>query len=372
MYWNIDRIMKLLISLCIAAVLVWLIRYLSDVLLPFFVACFVAYLLQPIVEFNKKWMHTKGRTLASIVTVIDVSAILVLLIYIFLPGVIREVDMLGDIIKRLSEGKEPVPAYVQTVIDNVQRYADPEKIKGLLGDMHIQTLLNKGSSLLSESVEVLAQVLSWALTLIYVLFILIDYPQIVRGFKLIFPHKYRDKGLEVVRDVKDSLNHYFRGQGLVAICAAVFYCIGFSIIGLPLAIPMGVMVGLLYMIPYFQYITIIPVAVIAFIYSLGGGPDFLTMAGRCAIVYVVSQSICDYIITPHIMGKEMGMNPAIILLSLSVWGSLLGIIGMIIALPVSALIMSYYEKYISEPRGKDANAAVTVTNDSPSPDDSVK
>ena len=67
------------------------------------------------------------------------------------------------------------------------------------------------------------------------------------------------------------------------------------------------------------------------------------------MVYVVSQCICDYIITPHIMGKEMGMNPAVILLSLSVWGSLLGIIGMIIALPVTAILMTYYQRYISDP-----------------------
>ncbi len=67
------------------------------------------------------------------------------------------------------------------------------------------------------------------------------------------------------------------------------------------------------------------------------------------MVYLVSQGVCDYIITPHIMGKEMGLNPAVILLSLSVWGSLLGIIGMIIALPVTAIIMAYYERYISEP-----------------------
>ena len=70
--------------------------------------------------------------------------------------------------------------------------------------------------------------------------------------------------------------------------------------------------------------------------------EFLPEMGKCLLVYVVSQCICDYVITPHIMGKEMGLNPAIILLSLSVWGSLLGIIGMIIALPVTALIMTYY------------------------------
>ena len=92
-------------------------------------------------------------------------------------------------------------------------------------------------------------------------------------------------------------------------------------------------------------------AVICFIYSLGGTVEFLPLLGKCGLVYLISQSICDYVITPHVMGKAMGMNPAIILLSLSIWGSLLGIIGMIIALPVSSLIMTYYERYISNPRG---------------------
>lgn len=73
------------------------------------------------------------------------------------------------------------------------------------------------------------------------------------------------------------------------------------------------------------------------------------MLGKCGLVYLISQCICDYVITPHIMRKEMGLNPAIILLALSVWGSLLGIIGMIIALPITSLIMNYYSRYISEP-----------------------
>lgn len=150
-------------------------------------------------------------------------------------------------------------------------------------------------------------------------------------------------------DVSHSMNSYFRGQGVVALCAVVLYCTGFSIVGLPLAIPMGLLVGVLYMIPYFQYVTIIPVTAICLVYSLGGGAEFLPMLGNCALVYVVSQCVCDYVITPHVMGREMGLNPAVILLALSVWGSLLGIIGMIIALPVTSLIMTYYSRYVSAP-----------------------
>lgn len=349
-YWNIDRIMCLIIGIAIGAVLILLIRYLSDVLLPFVVACFFAYLLQPLVEFNRRWIHTKGRTIASIVTLLDLVAVISLFIYIFVPTIISEADDLARIIKNVTTGKQPVPEYYRSIITFVERYASPEQIKEMLSSMHIDELVSKGSSLLEESLDVVIQTLGWALTIVYLLFILIDYPKIVNGFKLIFPNKYRARALTVVNDVKISMQRYFRGQGLVALCATVLYSVGFTIIGLPLAIPMGILVGILYMIPYFQYITLIPVAIICFIYSLGGHEHFVTLFGKSLLVYLISQSICDYILTPRIMGKEMGLNPAMILLSLSIWGSLLGIIGMIIALPVTSLILTYYEKYISNPR----------------------
>lgn len=351
-YWNIDKIMTLILGLGIATALVILIRYLGDVLLPFFVACFIAYLLQPLVEWNRRWTREKGRLFSSLLTLLEVLIVVACIVYIFMPTVVRELEMLGNILHDLSTGKTDLPPEYVSIIDFVHQYYNPDIIKEMLSASHLSTVISKGSSLLGESIEVIIHVLGWALTLIYVLFILIDYPKISRGFKAIIPAKYRGQGMEVVHDVEQSMNSYFRGQGLVALCAAVLYCVGFSIVGFPLAIPMGVLVGLLYMIPYFQYVTLIPVAIICLIYSLGGEAHFMHLFGAALLVYVISQSICDYIITPHVMGKEMGMNPAIILLSLSIWGSLLGIIGMIIALPVSSLIMSYYDRYISNPAPK--------------------
>lgn len=349
-YWNIDRIMKLIIGIAIAVSLIFLIGYLHDVLLPFFVACFIAYILQPLVELNRRLLREKGRAFASIFSLLEVALVIGLIIYFFLPHVMSELDTLSGIIHDVSSGKRPLPREYIDMIDWIEHYVNPTALREQISQLHIGTLISKGTSLLNESISVILQVLGWALTLIYVLFILIDYPQIVRGFKLIVPQKYRRGAMVVVRDVQNNMNHYFRGQGCVALCATVFYCIGFSIIGLPLAIPMGLLVGILYMIPYFQYVTVIPVAIICAIYSLGGDVTFISLFGRSLLVYLVSQSICDYILTPHIMGKEMGLNPAMILLSLSVWGSLLGIIGMILALPVTSLIMAYYERYISNPR----------------------
>lgn len=350
-YWTIDRIMKLLIGLAIAIVLIFLLNYLRDALLPFFAACLIAYMLQPLVELNRRWSHEKGRVISSILSVVEVMAVIVGIIYLFMPHVVNELDMLGKILQDLNSGKRHLPPEFAGIVDYVQTRFNPAEIKLQLANLHIESLISKGSSLLGESLSVLLQILGWVMTLIYVLFILIDYPQISRGFKLIVPYKYRSGAVSVMHEVQESMNHYFRGQGMLALCAMVFYCIGFSIIGLPLAIPMGVLVGLLYMIPYFQYVTIIPVAIICLIYSFGGVESFVSLFGKSLLVYLISQSICDYVLTPHIMGKEMGLNPAVILLSLSVWGSMLGIIGMIIALPLTSLIMTYYERYISNPKG---------------------
>lgn len=352
MFWNIDRIMKLIIGLAIAVVLVLLLNYLRDALLPFFGACFMAYMLQPLVELNRRLTHEKGRAMASILTVVEVLAVISGIIYLFLPHVIEELDVLGGMLHDINSGRKPLPQEFSGIVNYVQTHFNPSDINNELSSLHIDTLISKGTSLLGESLSAVLQILGWAMMLIYLLFILIDYPQICRGFKLIVPYKYRDGAVSVVRDVQDSMNHYFRGQGFVALCAMIFYCIGFTLIGLPLAIPLGILVGVLYMIPYFQYVTLIPVSIICLIYSFGGGESFTSLFGKSLLVYLISQTICDYVITPHVMGKEMGLNPAIILLSLSVWGSLLGIIGMIIALPVTSLIMSYYERYISNPKKK--------------------
>lgn len=351
-YWNIDRIVRLVLTVTGAALLIMLLRSLSNVLLPFFVACFIAYLLQPAVDFNRRLTRSKGRVLPAILTVVDIIVVVGLVFYLFLPSVIRELDMLGGIMQEVSSGKVALPPLYRQVADYIERYFDPDNIRSILSGEHLMTIINGGSSILEESFDIVLAILSWLLTIIYLLFVLIDYDKVSNGFKLIVPYKYRGRFLKVFAEVSRNMNRYFRGQGLVALCATILYCIGFSIVGLPLALPMGLLVGVLYMIPYFQYVTLVPVAAICFVYSLGGDVSFLSLLGKCGLVYLFSQSICDYIITPHVMGREMGLSPAMILLSLSVWGSLLGIIGMIIALPVTSLIITYYRRYISEPPAK--------------------
>ncbi len=145
----------------------------------------------------------------------------------------------------------------------------------LIEEGHFQSFFDKGTSLISETISFLLHTVEWLLTFIYVIFVLLDYKHLMKGFRLLVPPKYRPIAYKVGDDIKYSMNRYFRSQAVIALCAAVFYCIGFSIVGIPLSIVLGVLVGVLYLIPYFQYVTLIPITAICFIYSLGGQVEFM-------------------------------------------------------------------------------------------------
>lgn len=113
-----------------------------------------------------------------------------------------------------------------------------------------------------------------------------------------------------------------------------------------MAVVLGMFIGVLNMVPYLQLISFVPAGILCLVYTAAGQGDFWTILAETIAVYCIVQLIQDLFLTPKIMGKAMGLNPAIILLSLSVWGTLLGLIGLIIALPLTTLLLSYYDHYI--------------------------
>ena len=188
--------------------------------------------------------------------------------------------------------------------------------------------------------------LSWFIVFLYVIFIMLDYERLAKTLRHMVPPSCRSTVFRISGDVQKSMNHYFRGQALVAFSVGVLFSIGFMIIGMPLALVLGMFIGLLNMVPYLQLISIIPTTLLCLVCSVDSGVDFWVIFWECMAVYIVVQAIQDLILTPKIMGKAMGLNPAIILLSLSVWGSLLGFLGLIIALPLTTLLLAYYDEYI--------------------------
>lgn len=332
------------LALLVAAV--WLINYLKNVLLPFCLACLLAYMLQPIVEFNARLFKLKSHGLAVFLTLLEATCVIGLLGFFFIPSMIKEIQHLSDLIKHSEEMKISVPFLPDDLVEALRKWVSTIDFNQFVESSHFESIVNSGTTFITSTVDALLHTLEWLLAFIYIIFILIDYKALMKSFRMMVPVRYRPIVFRVGDDIKDSMNKYFRSQAVIALCAAIFYCIGFSIVGIPLAIVLGVTVGILYMVPYFQYVTLIPVTLVCLIDSMTGAVHFWPELGKCLLVYVVSQCICDYILTPKIMGKSMGLNPAIILLSLSIWGTLLGIIGMIIALPLTTLLIAYYHEFV--------------------------
>ena len=132
----------------------------------------------------------------------------------------------------------------------------------------------------------------------------------------------------------------------MAFCVGVLFSIGFLIIDFPMAVGLGMFIGLLNMVPYLQIAGLIPTILLAIVKAADTGQSFWIVLLMALAVFAVVQIIQDTFLTPKIMGKVTGLNSAIILLSLSIWGSLLGMLGMIIALPMTTLLLTYYQKYV--------------------------
>lgn len=344
--YTFDRVIRLLIGCAIFAFVIWLIDLLKDVLLPFCVACLIAYIFEPFVQFNRSLLRLKGRIVAIFVTLFEATVFFGILAYFCVPSIIEEMHHMASLMREYAKSDVTILYLPPEIHDILRSNIDFEELAHTLMQQDIRSIIDKGMTVIHGGVSVILGVVAWLIVFLYVIFIMLDYDRLMRGFKLLVPPRFRPVAYKIGNDIKDSMNHYFRGQALIACFVAVIYCVGFSLCGLPLAIVLGLGTAVLFMIPYCQYITIIPVTLLCLVDSAHSGSHFWTQWWECMGVFLVVQIVADLILTPRIMGKAMGLNPAIILLSLSIWGSLFGLIGMIIALPLTTLLLSYYEQYV--------------------------
>lgn len=344
--YTFDRVVRLIIGCLIFFAIVWLLNLLKDVLLPFCVACLIAYLFEPFVQFNRSLLKLKGRIAAIFVTLFEAVLFFGILVYFCVPSIIQEMHQMARLLSEYANSDVSIKYLPPEVHDILKQNIDFEHLARTLMRQDIKSIIDKSMTVIHGGVNVVLGVVAWLIVLVYVIFIMLDYDKIMRGFKLLVPPRFRPITYKIGNDIKTSMNHYFRGQALIACFVAVIYCVGFSLCGLPLAIVLGLGTAVLFMIPYCQYLSIIPVTILCLMRAADGEVDFWTQWWECMGVFIAVQIVADLILTPRIMGKAMGLNPAIILLSLSIWGSLFGLIGMIIALPLTTLLLSYYEQYV--------------------------
>lgn len=327
-----------------------LLKRLSGVLLPFFLAWLIAYLIYPLVSFFQHKLRLKNRIISIFCALFTLSVIGSVAFYLLVPPMIQEFLRVKDLLIEYFSTTHTASNVPTTLSEFIRQNIDLHILEQMFSQENILDALKvtvpKLWSLISESINLLFGFFTVFLILLYIVFILLDYESISEGWAHLMPRKYRKTVTGILNDVKDGMNRYFRGQTLVALCVGILFSIGFLIIDFPLAIGLGLFIGALNMVPYLQIIGFVPTIMLAILKAADTGDNFWIIIASAAAVFIVVQIIQDGYLVPRIMGKITGLNPAIILLSLSIWGSLMGMLGMIIALPLTTLMLSYYQRYI--------------------------
>lgn len=345
-----DTFIRGVIALAVAAFIIFMLGRLSGVLTPFFLAWLIAYLLFPMVKFFQYRCHMRYRIVGILCAFIVTGLLLWGAFLLIVPPMVEEGGRVKDLLVNYLERDVRIGHIPAMLHDFVREHLDGEQLKAIVTHEHfldsVKQAVPKVWTVVSQSLSVISGLFSTTMVVLYTLFILLDYEKFTTGWSQLLPARFRPFAVQLVSDVEQGMNKYFRGQAMVAFLVGVLFSIGFTIIGFPMAIPLGMFIGLLNMVPYMQLVGFIPTILLAIVKSADTGQNFWGVLLLALIVFAVVQTIQDTILTPKIMGRVMGLNSAIILLSLSIWGSLLGILGMIIALPMTTLMLTYYQRYI--------------------------
>ena len=345
-----DRLARWGIAAILVISVLYLLNKLGNVLLPFFIGWLIAYLLYPVVKFVQYKMRVPSRVLSILVTFLFVGIIVAGVFYFIIPPMIEQFERLAQLIIKYLNQQSVSGDFSAMIRDWLNDHR--ERVMDFLGSRDfidaVKTAVPKVFTVVGQTANIAISVFASFITLLYTFFILLDYEYLTDNWIKICPKKSRPFWQDLMKDAERALNNYIRGQGQVAFWMGVMFCLWFSIIGLPMPIGMGILIGLMDMVPYLHTFAIIPTAFLALLKAADTGQNFWVIFGLALLGFVIVQIITDMFTTPKIMGSAMGLNPAVLLLSLSVWGALLGFIGLIIALPLTTLIIAYYQRYITK------------------------
>ncbi len=373
--YDLDRVFRLLITVVTLVGLFLLVRYLAEVLIPFAVALLIAYLLNPVVAVVQR--RIKNRTAAVLITVFGSGLLAVGLLALLVPVVVNEFrglksltdqlkqqgSLLQQRIQAIAEGDAPV--WLQLAIEKSREFVTSEQFLALAADA-AKNLAPGIQGLLTGVYGFFAGLIGLVIVLLYLVFLLNDFGDVEGKWQNLVPPRFRESIVGFVHDFSAVMGRYFRGQFIIAVTTGVLFAVGFSILGLRLAVVLGLGVGLLNMVPYLQLVGLIPAVLLSILHALET-PEASVWIGLLGLVIVFAaiQLIQDAILVPRIMGKVTGLRPAVMLLGIFVWGKLLGFLGLVLAIPLTGLVITYYQRHILTPSvrsSSEVNTAVENTS----------
>jgi predicted PurR-regulated permease PerM len=315
----------------------WLVYLLSPVLPPFLMAALLAYLFNPVVDK----LQTKGvtRTLSVALVFFLLTILLILVLLLLVPQIENQLHYL---IRKLPEYIDVIQNKFLPWLAAYLGVTDIEIDSNLLKQWFTDNWAQAGgfaktvlSSLSKSGLAVVAWVGSVVLVPVVGFYLLRDWNQIIARIREMVPRNIEPVFTKLTHDSDEVLGAFIRGQLLVMLALGIIYSIGLSLIGLKLAILIGMLAGLVSFVPYLGFIIGILAATIAILLQTQQAIDVLYVLG----VFTVGQFIESVVLTPALVGERIGLHPVAVIFAVLAGGQLFGFIGVLLALPVAAVLM---------------------------------
>lgn len=320
----------------VAALLLWALAALGPVLAPFVAAAVLAYALEP----GVRWLaaHRVPRVLAVLLVMLVALVVIVSILLILLPIVQNEIAQVRVRFPMLVEviTQQLLPWLNQTF--RLELRLDAAAIRQWL----TQHIADSGQDLAAmlfayvrsgwtAAMQVLGLVF---LVPVVAFFLLLDWPAFTGRAAELIPPRWRGSAFGFLGEIDALLGQYLRGQLMVMMALAAYYSIGLLLAGYELWLPIGVLTGLLVVVPYLGFALGALFALVSGMLQLGALQGLLATL----LVYGFGQWLESFVLTPRLVGERIGLHPVAVILALLAFGALFGFVGVLVALPLSAVV----------------------------------
>jgi predicted PurR-regulated permease PerM len=316
--------------------LLWLLYVLSPILTPFLLAGILAYISNPLVERGVAWGVPRivAITIVLFAMGVLVVGLILVLVPLFQEELIQLIERTPDAIAAINERLAP---WLREHF-GIRLRLDPASLRKLINDnlptlqglgMHVFTSLRVGGLALIGIITTLL------LTPLVLFYLLMDWNKLIARVDAAIPRDWHAKTTTMVRDVDAVLSEFLRGQLLVMFILAAYYSIALAFAGIPSALPVGILTGLLIFIPYLGFGMGFGLALIVAVLQFEG----ISPVVAVLVIYGIGQAVESFLLTPYLVGERIGLHPLAVLFALMAFGQLFGFVGVLIALPASAALL---------------------------------
>jgi len=319
-------------------VLIWFMQAMEEVTTIIMVAFFLAYILNPAVNKLDSW--GLARPVASMIILLFGILFIVGLFLIFVPAVAQE---MASFAKRGPSYLASLKNQIWTLAEklNVQLPQDWDQISGILIEKGRQIIPKLAdpvakifSSLFKSTVHIISAVFYILLVPVITYYFLVSFEKIKEAIYDLIPPYTREPITERLRQIDSVLAGFIRGQLTICLILAVLYSLGFLVIGIDLAVVLGTLSGILFIIPYLGTIFGIVSGSLMALAKYGDLMHVVYILGWIGLVQLLE----GYVLTPRIVGHRIGLHPAVYILALVAAGNLFGFVGLLVAIPAAAIL----------------------------------